>query len=434
MKTLLRRLADAAPVRVFTVAGIGAREAVQDLRLDPRVRVVASPRQGNLLLLAGGLTEALRTAAVAAHDAMPPPRGVVMWTHNREAPTGTAIPGAVVATGPEIVATLVTTHRALLSGERDSTPPVQPDVDPAPWRGEGPYGQGGSGMTGGVPYGRPMATREDDRDGLSLDALPVPVGPLFSGFPDGLTARVTFKGDLVHRFELGPNPFVTAATTRADDPFIRALEERVAIAVLEQARARALLRWTADALRLHGLDALAVRVLSLAGRAGPEHVATVRRLRRWITRSVVTGWQTRRVGHLETTQLVGLGAGPVSRAAGVSEDLRADDPVYQRLGFVPIRSSDGDVAARWQQRLIEAEQALELAGRAGELVTGGQGEIESPRGRLALDDSPTGRLLELVPDLVTGVEWGDAVATLASLDLDLPEVAAVTTVPTGRPR
>ena len=434
MRTLLRHLANAAPVPVFTVAGIGARDAVQDLRLDPRLRVVASPRPSNLLLLAGELTEALRAAAVTAHDAMPPPRGVVVWTHGRGAPSQTAIPGAVVATGPEVVATLVTTHRALLSGDLDSTPPVQADVDPAPWRGEGPYGQGGSGMTGGVPYGRPMATREDDRDGLSLDALPVTVGPLFSGFPDGLTARVTFKGDLVHRFELGPNPFATAATTRADDPFIRALQERVAVAVLEQARARALLRWTADALRLHGLDALAVRVLGLAGRAGPEHVATVRRLRRWITRRAVTRWQTRRVGHLEATQLVGLGAGPVSRAVGVPEDLRADDPAYLRLGFVPIRSSDGDVAARWHQRLTEAEQALELAGRAGGLLTGGQGEIESPRGRLALDDSPTGRLLELVPDLVTGVEWGDAVATLASLDLDLREVAAVTTVPTGRPR
>ena len=102
--------------------------------------------------------------------------------------------------------------------------------------------------------------------------------------------------------------------------------------------------------------------------------------------------------------------------------------VLDRLGKTQDRLNDAE------QRLIEAEQALELAGRAGELVTGGQGEIESPRGRLALDDSPTGRLLELVPDLVTGVEWGDAVATLASLDLDLREVAAVTTVPTGRPR
>lgn len=155
MRTLLRRLADAAPVPVFTVAGIGAREAVQDLRLDPRVRVVASPRQGNLLLVAGELTEALRTAAVAAHDARPPPRAVVVWTHDRGAPSQTTIPGAIVVTGPEVAATVVTTHRALLSGERDSTPPVQADVDPAPWRGEGPYGQGGSGMTGGMPYGRP---------------------------------------------------------------------------------------------------------------------------------------------------------------------------------------------------------------------------------------------------------------------------------------
>ena len=50
--------------------------------------------------------DALRAAAVTAHDAMPPPRGVVVWTHGRGAPSQTAIPGAVVATGPEVVATL----------------------------------------------------------------------------------------------------------------------------------------------------------------------------------------------------------------------------------------------------------------------------------------------------------------------------------------
>ncbi len=64
---------------------------------------------------------------------------------------------------------IVRLHRALLLG-RSSSPPILPDVEPSPWRGVGPYGQGGKGMTGGVPYGRPLAGRGPDRDGLELDA------------------------------------------------------------------------------------------------------------------------------------------------------------------------------------------------------------------------------------------------------------------------
>ena len=66
-----------------------------------------------------------------------------------------------------------------------SSPDALPDLDPAPWRGVGPFGQGGTGMTGGVPYGRPLAGRADDRDGLKLDQLLVRVGPFLPPFPPG---------------------------------------------------------------------------------------------------------------------------------------------------------------------------------------------------------------------------------------------------------
>jgi hypothetical protein len=261
-----------------------------------------------------------------------------------------------------------------------------------------------------------MATREDDRDGLSLDALPVPVGPLFAGFPPGMSARVTFKGDLVHRFELDPNPSHDPAGE--PDPFHRALVGPVAVAELEVARARALLRWTAEALRVHGLEALGLRALTLARAATPRELAQVRRLRRVVTHPLVTGRQLRAVGRLDADAVAGLAAGPVGRAAGVADDVRSEDPAYRQLGFVPITGQAGDVAARWQQRLDEAEQALALAARAGSRRTGGAGLIESSRGRLTADSAPTTRLWGVLPDLVTGMEWGDAVATVLSLDLD----------------
>lgn len=418
------RLGVAAPPSVFLVAGIDGRVAAQDLRLDPRIRLAAAPRQANVLLTVGRLTEPLLRAAIAAHDVMPAPRAAIEWRPGAEAEgTAPTIPGAEVTT--DAVPRVLTTNAALLRGERASSDPIRADADPAPWRGVGPYGQGGSGMTGGVPYGRPMTERDDDRDGLTLDALPIEVGPLFSGLPDGLTARVTFQGDLVHGFELRANPFVGRPLASDDDPFLRALSEPVPVVELEVARACALLRWTAEALRLHGLHALSLRVLSLALVAGPADVARVRRLSRWVTGAAVTGWQTKNVGVILPERLERLGLGPVARAAGLGEDARIDDPVYRDLGFEPVTGRTSDARGRWRQRLAEVEQSLDLAGRAGDRRIGGDGVVECPRGRLEPGSSPTARVLDLVPDLVTGMEWGDAVATLTSLDLDLRETAAV---------
>lgn len=419
------RLAVAAPPSVFTVAGIDGQVAAQALRLDPRIRLAAAPRQANVLLTVGKLTEPLLAAAIAAHDAMPAPRAAIEWRPQADVPTAPTIPAAEVTTDVDPVPRVLATNAALLRGERASSDPVRADADPAPWRGVGPYGQGGSGMTGGVPYGRPMTERDDDRDGLTLDALPVEVGPLFSGFPDGLTARVTFQGDLVHGFELRANPFTGRRTSPADDPFLRALSEPVTVVDLEVARARDLLRWTAGALRLHGLHALSLRVLSLALIAGPADTVRVRRLSRWVTSAAVTGRQTQGVGVIPPERLEGLGVGPVARAAGLGEDARTDDRLYRDLGFEPVTGRAPDARGRWRQRLAEVEQSLDLAGRAGDRRVGGDGMIECPRGRLESGSSPTERVLDLVPELVTGMEWGDAVATLTSLDLDLREAAAV---------
>ena len=128
----------------------------------------------------------------------------------------------------------------------------------------------------------------------------------------------------------------------------------------------------------------------------------------------------------------GRGLGPVARAAGVPEDARSDDPAYRALDFAPIVQSDaaglGDARARWRQRIAETVQSLELAGRAGDRCTGGAGgsAIERPRGPISASasaETPTGVLLSVLPVLLAGLEWGDAVTTIVSLDLDLRESA-----------
>jgi hypothetical protein len=433
--------------------GVDAPDALDMLRLRPDLTVVDTPRSATVLLVAGRLPEAMHEPARRAHDAMAHPRATVCWMRPSGDGAPLPFPNAAVAPAepdglPADIATvarlLARTQAELLARARPSEPPLLADVDPVPWRGVGPYGHGGAGMTGGVPYGRPLAGRAPDRDGLELDQLPVRVGPFFTPFPPGLVLDVRLQGDIVQDAIVPGNAFVTSGegstgVRAANDLFHAALSKPVRIADLERARARHHLRWLAEALRVHGLEALGLRTLALAttlAEALPPGDVTA--LGRLLERTRGLGWATADVGVIDPGLLRGRGLGPVARAAGLAEDARLDDPAYIDLGFAPrVQSRDGghaeqgasDARARWRQRLGEATQSVELAARAGDRRTGGDGRpVEGVRGRLltgATRDSPSAMLLTLVPDLLRGLEWGDAVTTVVSLDIGVREAALV---------
>lgn len=425
LREALGRLAADAPVPVFAVAGSGARDAVQDLRLRPELRLFDTPRPAAILLIAGTLPESFNRPLAHIHDTMAHPRATLLWSGNgRWHP---ALPGVAdpILIGGDPVAATVAVYRDLIAGRRPSEPPILPDVDPAPWRAVGPYGQGGSGMTGGVPYGRPMAELGPDPDGLRLDVLPLAVGPFFPRFPTGLIVDVRLAGDLVLDATI-PDPItgsVDIAPRAGLEPFLRALTEPVSIAELELARARDHLRWLSDALTAHGLAALGLRALRIATNVRPGDGPTIRRFARLVRGTQVMRWSTRGIGRLVRDDLAGLGVGPVARAAGLAEDVRLEDPAYRAVGFEPIFGQRGDAAARLELRLAEAAQSLDLAARSGDRRTGLVGRVESPRGRLERGSAASDRLLALIPQVLHEIEWGDAVTTLVSLDIDLDEVA-----------
>lgn len=433
MRAALSGLAAGAPVPVFPVAARGGVEAVQDLACDGRLRLVDTPRAANVLLVAGEVTRPLLRPVVLVHDQVSHPRRTVWW------PLGAAtrrlarlFPRMVVvepdSAAADVVDTIVRVHRELLRATRSSEAAVLPDVDPAPWRGVGPYGQGGKGMTGGVPYGRPMAGRAPDRDGLELDRLEVRVGPFFPPFPPGLVLDVKLQGDVLQEVAVGENPFrrPRRGSRRGrgrEDLFRSALRGPVPIAALELARARHHLRWLAHMLRVHGLDALGLRALRLVRDLTARSVPELHRLHRLLERTRALGWATAGVGILEGGAAHAAG-GPVARAAGVAEDARVEDPGYRALGFEPVVQEAGDARARWRQRLGEAMQSLELVARAGDRRTEFPARVESPRETLtAAGSSSTAALLEALPALLTELEWGDAVTVVVSLDLDLEEGA-----------
>lgn len=443
MTRWLARRAAAADVRVFPVVGAGGRAAADEVALLPGVRVVDSPRAANLLLIVGRVTPALRRPLLAVHDQLPAPRATVWWPVDGEADDEalhSALPALVVAPVGD-GSGLRSVFTDLLSGARRSAPPALPDEEPAEWRGVGPYGQGGTGMTGGVPYGRPLAGRAPDPDGLELDQLPLHVGPVFPPFPPGLVLHIQLQGDVIREVTVGENPFLGSLHApvpgRLDTAvFLEALSVPQFVATLEVARARHHLRWAARALRLHGLEGDALRLLALARSLAPEpgpavaaiaqsvgqeHRAAVDDLARRLRRHRTLSWATRRVGVVVPEQ---VSAGPVARASGMAVDARLEDPAYEGIDLSPIVEEGGDARARLWQRLAEAAQALDLAERAGSRLRQPGPPLEGPRGPLASGEPlPSVALVGLLPGLLVGQEWGDAMTTVASLDLDVEEAA-----------
>lgn len=264
--SLRRRWAATAPVPVFVARGGGSGTQTAELAADPRVRLVVSPRHASVLLAAGRFPGAMGAALDRVHDQVPRPRSAVWWTADVGGERPAALRDVTVVTGLDVVAALVDAHRrAFLEGAGDAD--VLPDAPPNPFHGRGDHGQGGEGMMGGVPYGRPMAMTGDDRDGLALDQSTVELGPFLPGFPNGLRVEATLQGGVVQRARVTVLDLGSGADLGAPD---------------NDAPARRELRWLADALALGGLPALAARAARIAragGGAGARE-ALVRRVRR----------------------------------------------------------------------------------------------------------------------------------------------------------
>jgi hypothetical protein len=206
---LLRRWAATAPVPVHAVAGADGLAGLEDLALDPGVTLTDSPRHAAVLVVRGTLREVDRDHLHRLHDQMPHPRATLWW--------GTA-PGDGEGLRVDAQASPLEPLRAvwaeLMSNDRPSEPDLQPDMPPNEWRGKGDFGQGGEGMMGGVPYGRPMAMTDDDlRDGLALDAYTAEVGPFLSALPPGLLLTVTLQGDVLQSAEVVRAPYTQAGLT-----------------------------------------------------------------------------------------------------------------------------------------------------------------------------------------------------------------------------
>ncbi|MFJ8192539.1 hypothetical protein ACIQ8D_22685 [Streptomyces sp. NPDC096094] len=262
--------------------------------------------------------------------------------------------------------------------------------------GEGEHQEGGTGGHGGhgmrMPGGLGMAETVPDRDGLTLDALHVALGPVLPEWPTGLVLDTVLQGDVVQeargRVLASSRASGTVFWSDAGEPATR--RRRTAACYLDSmGRLLAVAGWQAAARR-----ARALRDQVLAAEPDGGLRTEFARWRRRVERSALLRWSTDGVGVLSPERATRLGVGGPAARAG----------------------APGDVSARWRQWLVETDA----------LLSGAPVPEEGPRGgALRGGGPPSQALLDAVLELLPGLELAAARLVVASFDPDPDEWCAV---------
>ncbi len=483
--TLARRLVARTLARDLTAFVAPGMEVARAYGLDPAaagLRIVPTPRHAAVLLLAGEIPPGLRAATAVAYAQMARPRAIIALGTDGAPPlpapdVAVTLDQAALVAGVEDLRRIVASAAWSPNARIFDAPEVQPkeddggdmdhgdmdhgDMDMGGNKGDMDHGdmgddtgngdgdRGGMDMDmGGGGMSMVMMTKDLPRspDGLPMEWVEAPVGPLFPGLPGGLTLSFTLDGDAVAEVKLAPGTVgrgldATWAGPAASlpkrlallDPLapvsyrllaVRALEDAVGVAVdtatvdarvgaLERERAASHLGWLALFAGLLGdrwiEDHAAALYLALRR---VSRIAEVERLRGEVG---VFARRVRRTPYLHR-RLVGIGTpradkdqspsgahftagslprGPVARAAGQAADARTGDPVYRRLGFAPVEREGNDAWSRLDVRLGELERSLDLVLAVGAVVMpesprltdrdgSGAATVETPRGAAIL--------------------------------------------------
>ncbi|MEK8089136.1 hypothetical protein [Thermithiobacillus plumbiphilus] len=390
----------------FPVLGWGGSALWHQLRAGDRIQAAPAPRNADLLVLAGEIPASWQANVIALFETLALPR-LILWLQPPWPCTPISGLPVGVSVAPEAIMQIDWTElvEQLLAPGNPANAPLLADEPPAPWRGIGPHGQGGKGMMGGVPYGRPMAMNADDPDGLMLDDVPTYLGPHFPGLPSGLCLELRVQGDRIRECVAARNSFPHGAAPQGNAP------APASVAACENERLRGHLRWMADFLELAGLAALGARARRLAER--PER----RAVQRLIAQAEWGGLLRRRCRGLGViTQEEALHAGlpdSAAKASGVDHDSRRSEPAYQALGFEVHTETQGDTWARWRVRARECRQSLDLIERAADMRLPAAAQSGLPA------NAPSPATLELLRHKLASLEWSQAVLFVASLGLDM---------------
>ena len=404
---LLVRAGAARPhVLVAAMAGGTAVRLAAEEQLRCRGWPAAlTPADADVLLVVGAPAADITAAVEAAWAAVPAPRVRASVTRPGEVATALDVAQAELATGaPRWLpagdgAVLPTGHGSSADGSNGRHGMASSHDDMSGGR----HGHGMGDMDMGMAAGLPMAERGEDRDGLRLDQLHVPLGPVLPDWPAGLVARLVLQGDVVQHAETAVMGLAGSAGSFWTEPWRQAAAgEPVTTGVAAGRRAAAHLDSLARFLAVAGWDdaAAAARRLrgdTLSGRPVSSLRPAVRRLAARVARSRVLAWSTRGAGTLRSDEAAAAGVtGPAGRAGG---DITAR---YRR----------------WCRDLADLTTILDDDSPLDPAV------LEPPRGRLDGAAAPSAALLAVLPGLLEGEEFALARLIVASLDPDVDELPA----------
>lgn len=315
------------------------RVAVERAADDRGWRLAVSPADADVLVTCGRPGARLAEAVDRVWDQLPGPRARVTVTDLEAAP---ALDAAA--------RWLLDDERQVLDA-RSRRSPARGDVEP-------PGHAHHHAMT--APAGIPLAGERDDRDGLRLDALHLPLGPVLPQWPAGLVLHCALHGDVVADAEV--ETLHGVADAAATPPFPRAA------ALDAAARLLALTGWNDAAATARRL-----RDLVLDARSEPEHLARrIDQLRARVTRSRLLRWLLRGLGTVDTETL---------RRHRLPTTARGD--VHDRLAAILTRAAAG------------------------------------LRGEAEPTENDPGAVRAALPAIVTGLELGAVRLVVASLEPDI---------------
>lgn len=361
------------PLVVTVPGGTEIRLAVEHAARTRGWRTAVSPAEANILVVAGTPGDALRSCLDRTWSVIPAPRV------------------RIDAQSPEVHSELDAAVLALHDRGRQREQANLPEPAPEESGQHGEHGgheghdMGGMEMPGGVP----MAERADDRDGLALDQLHVPLGPILPDWPAGLVIDTTLQGDVLTGAEVR-----TAGLDAVPDDALwtrpwRRLRSGAEVTASDAAR------WE----MARRLDACAT-LLALTGWA--DAASGARRLRDDALHDApaepiakATRSWARRVRRARTLRWLLSGVGPVSENSGVPPQLAGD--ARSRL-------------YRWIDNICALSDRLSA-----------DTALSQEDGEAQLSDRvhETQWTLETLPALLEGSELATARLTVASLHLDL---------------
>ncbi|MFD1538101.1 hypothetical protein [Nonomuraea guangzhouensis] len=402
-----------ASVRPLVVAGVyGTRtRLLVEAEVARRGWAVAlSPGEASLVVVCGVPGEELAEAIRVVWEGVVSPRAFVELPSEAtpEVVAG-ALDGAVVALGDE------PGQRRDAAGRQSRSWPQEPTdrggmdhsgMDHGGMHGD--MGAGGHEHHMGSPGGVAMAERGPDRDGLKLDRLHVPLGPVLVDWPSGLVVETVLQGDVIQRATVRVVGGVAGGVSFWDEPWVAASEGRAAVTRGEAERRRAashldslgrllaVAGWPSAALHARWLRD---RTLAQDSRAdlSRDHARFARRVRR----SRILAWMLRDVG----------------LSMGLGEEPDAEDAVRPRAGpdAGAVVSPEGDVLGRLRWWLDRTGAALDALDDPTPLV----GD-DGPRGPVGERSSVAA--LDVLPRLLDGAELAAARLIVAGLDPDLDQL------------